>query len=617
MANQSSLALTEAKPSQVATAPAFSFALSPNELVQLMNTYGLKASDVVGLYQVSSALFHPLRSLPPFNTMDAAEANHEKSIDVIRQWPKQLNWVQFNTMINRLLQKWLEDYQAGAALANAFVLARSLTLQTAEAIGTQDLQHADQTVSLKFQSFLMHLLATATHQFDAFQFNYIQHYDLETGLPNQRFLLDILNRYSPVTEAAVAQANDVLASEKIGILVIQLNINFDKTPQLNAISNQIVRAAVDVVEQHLSSDATLFRIGVFEFAIIVENLHFSAQLNLMAAKLAHAFETELPLENVTLILKPIFGGICSLEEPISALSLFDNAKLALHHALVNDSRIEIYDKVISNMHQKAHQLEEAIITALQHNELEMYFQPIVTLPNAENPVERCVSAELLLRWISEEWPSVSPFRLIETIYKKGFGKVFIRWLINSACRHCAELLSNHQRNVLLTINLCTTDLLDEDLPELLSQSIALWEIPAENLVMEITETDILANEEKVSQVLDQIVSLGCRLALDDFGTGYSSMARLRNMPVDLVKIDQSFVRNIATSNQDKEIVVSILKLAHSLGKEVVAEGVEDPACLQLLRMMKCDKIQGYYYSKPLPFEAFATWLAAFEATHST
>ena len=97
------------------------------------------------------------------------------------------------------------------------------------------------------------------------------------------------------------RANGVLASEKIGILVIQLNINFDKTPQLNAISNQIVQTAVDVVEQHLSSDATLFRIGVFEFAIIVENLHFSAQLNLMAAKLAHAFETELPLENVTLI----------------------------------------------------------------------------------------------------------------------------------------------------------------------------------------------------------------------------------------------------------------------------------------------------------------------------
>jgi len=616
MVNQTGLALSETKPGQMVTAQTFTFVLSPNDLVQLMSTNGLRVSDVAGTYQVSSTLFHPLRSLPPFNDIDASATPQEKSIDVIRQWPKQLNWVQFNAMVNRLIQTWLEDYQAGAALSTAFLLARSLMLQPSALADTEDAQIADQAISLKFQCFLMQLLATATHQFDQFQFNYIQHYDIETGLPNQRFLLDILNRYSPVPESATTQENDVLSSEKIGILVIQLNINFDKTPQLNAISNQIVQAAVDVIEQHLNLDATLFRIGMFDFAIIVENLHFSAQLNLMAAKLAHAFETELPLENVTLILKPIFGGISSLESPISALSLFDNAKLALHHALVNDSRIEIYDKVISNMHQKTHQLEEAIITALQHNELEMFFQPIVTLPNTENPVERCVSAELLLRWISDEWPSVSPFRLIETIYKKGFGKVFIRWLINSACRHCAELLTQHQRSVLLTINLCTTDLLDEDLPELLSQSIALWDIPAENLVIEITETDILANEEKVSQVLNKVVALGCRLALDDFGTGYSSMARLRNMPVDLVKIDQSFVRNIATSNQDKEIVASILKLAHSLGKEVVAEGVEDPACLQLLRMMRCDKIQGYYYSKPLPFEAFATWLAAFEAKHA-
>ena len=301
----------------------------------------------------------------------------------------------------------------------------------------------------------------------------------------------------------------------------------------------------------------------------------------------------------------------SLETHVSALSLFDCAKLALHHAIVNNAQIEIYDKLINSAFFNTHQLEESIINALQHNELEVYFQPIVTL----HPTAHCVSAELLLRWRSEQWPSISPARLIDTIYKKGFGKVFIRWLINSACRHCAELMSEHQRNMLLTINLCSTDLLDEDLPELLTQSIALWNIPAENLVIEITETDLLADEEKVAQVLDEIVSLGCKLALDDFGTGYSSMARLRNMPIHLVKIDQSFVRHIADSTEDREIVTSILKLAHSLGKEVVAEGVEDAACLQLLRMMKCDKIQGYFYSKPLAFEEFTMWLNTFELSH--
>ncbi|MDP3819714.1 MAG: EAL domain-containing protein, partial [Methylotenera sp.] len=186
------------------------------------------------------------------------------------------------------------------------------------------------------------------------------------------------------------------------------------------------------------------------------------------------------------------------------------------------------------------------------------------------------------------------------------------WLINNACQRCAELRSAHQYNIALTINLSSIDLLDADLPALLAQSIALWQIPAENLIIEITESDILVDELKVSQVIDKIKLLGCKLALDDFGTGYSSMARLRNMPIDIVKIDQSFVRNIATSNQDKEIVQSVVKLAHSLGKEVVAEGVENLACLTILKELKCEKIQGYYYAKPMPFDEFVLWLNTFE-----
>jgi len=217
-----------------------------------------------------------------------------------------------------------------------------------------------------------------------------------------------------------------------------------------------------------------------------------------------------------------------------------------------------------------------------------------------------------LRWQSQEWLSISPARLLDVIYKKGFGKVFIRWLINNACQRCAELASTYQHNVSLTINLSSVDLLDSDLPELLSQSIVLWNIPAESLTIEITENDIVVDEVKVSRVLDQIIQLGCKLALDDFGTGYSSMARLRNMPINIVKIDQSFVRNISSSSQDKAIVKSIIKLAHSLGKEVIAEGVEDLACLNILKEMNCEKIQGYYYGKPMSFEEFITWLDAFK-----
>jgi EAL domain-containing protein (putative c-di-GMP-specific phosphodiesterase class I) len=169
-------------------------------------------------------------------------------------------------------------------------------------------------------------------------------------------------------------------------------------------------------------------------------------------------------------------------------------------------------------------------------------------------------------------------------------------------------MSTHQRSITLTLNLSVTDLLDADLPELLAQSIALWEISAENLIIEITESDILVDEEKAADTINQIVALGCKLALDDFGTGYSSMTRLRTMPIDFVKIDQSFVRNIAHSPEDREIVQSVVKLAHSLGKQVVAEGVEDQACLDILKQMRCEKIQGYYYAKPMSFDEFSAWL---------
>jgi diguanylate cyclase len=207
--------------------------------------------------------------------------------------------------------------------------------------------------------------------------------------------------------------------------------------------------------------------------------------------------------------------------------------------------------------------------------------------------------------------------LLDVIYRKGFGKVFTRWLINNACQRCAELAATYHHNVSLTLNLSSSDLLDIDLPELLSQSVALWNIPASNLTIEITENDILVDEVKVLPVLNKIIQLGCKLALDDFGTGYSSMARLRNMPINIVKIDQSFVRNISSSPQDKAIVKSIIKLAHSLDKEVIAEGVEDLACLNILKEMNCEKIQGYYYGKPMSFEEFAVWLEAFKAQSKT
>ncbi len=616
VSNAKSLMMPEELSNHTSYYQDFVIELPPNLLQQIMSSYQLKASDIIGNYVFNVQMFNQKMDAQFF---DVENINLKQLLNTIHSWPQQLNWPQFNHQINNLLLAWLHDYKLGASLDGALLLVSCLTLQPAK---TKELPHlapdllsdliSESIPSSKFQQLLMHLLARVTNQLDQYKFNHIQNFDLETGLPNQQLMLNFLNQHLQIDpEHTLLDSSNLISTNiapvHLGLILVNLNINFDEASQLNAASSSLMMAAIHAIKRHLNDDATLFRVGPVELAIIIKHISFPAQLTLITSKIMHAFEAELPLENITLILKPYFGGVSSLKTRQNAIAMYDCAKLALHHAMINNYQIEFYDQHITASFSNAHQLDEAIIQALQQNELEIFFQPIVSLPN-----EVCRNAETLLRWQSEIWPSISPVRLVDAIYKKGFGKIFIRWLINNACQRVAELKSVHQRDISLTINLNGTDLLDEDLPELLAQSIVLWEIPAENLIIEITENDLLIDEEKAALGINKIVALGCKLALDDFGTGYSSMTRLRSMPIDLVKIDQSFVRSIATSIQDKAIVLSIVKLAHSLGKAVVAEGVEDSACLNILKQIGCNKIQGYYYAKPMDFSEFITWLDLFE-----
>lgn len=551
-----------------------------------MANYGLKAGDINKTYALNEAALQHLSKDIQASGLYLLENISEALVS----WPQELSWPAFNQAIYQLLQAWLLDYKNGANIESALQLINCLEL------------HAEKSVNPRFQFLMMHLLSKITNQLDQYKFNYIQNFDIETGLPNYNLMMERLKQHLHTRDA----------NHHVGLIIINLHMNFDEAARLKAMSSSLVIKAMQRVQEHLNEDATLFRVTPSELVVLVSHLNFHAQLNLIASRLVHAFESALQLDNVTLILKPYLGCVSSFTSKSTAGSFFEHGKLALQYAMSKNYQIEIYDQHITTSFSNIHKLDEAIIDALQKNELEIYLQPIVTLPS-----EVCLNAEILLRWESEEWKLVSAVRLIDTIYKKGFGKVFIRWLINTGCQQIAELNAAHHRSIALTLNLSVADLLDADLPDLLAQSIALWEIPAENLIIEITEGDILVDEEKAAKVIDQIVQLGCKLALDDFGTGYSSMARLRNMPIHFVKIDQSFVRNIAHSPEDLEIVQSVVGLAHGLGKQIVAEGVEDKACLDILKAMKCEKIQGYYYAKPMPAAKFSEWLKTFSPAGAT
>nr|WP_294841371.1 GGDEF domain-containing phosphodiesterase [uncultured Methylotenera sp.] len=561
----------------------FTLNTSPNDLLNIMQAYQLSPKDLAGPYSYAPSVAADNFNIIPSNMLR-----------VLQDWPQQLNWSQLNQAIDELLHHWLLDYKAGADLGNALMLTQCIQLYVITDAGTALSAHNHQ-----LHLVLTHFLALATNQFDQYRYNYSKSFDLTTGLPNHQLMLKLIKK---------AEAEHM----NLGLLLLNLNINADKERKINTDLSTLSLAAVDLIQQHLSKDTRLFHVGPNEFAIVIEDLHFPAQLNLIASELIHAFESSLPLVNNSLIVKPYFGGVTTFKHTSKAHSLYECAKLALHHAMINHYQIEMYDQHITSVFSSTHSLEEAIIEALQNNELEVYLQPIVSLPKHDLAHATCVSAEMLLRWHNEEWVGISPMRLIDTIYKKGFGKIFIRWLINTACQRIAEVIATNQNDFALTVNLSSPDLLDADLPELIAQSIALWDIPAKSLVIEITESDLLLDEKKAMSVINRISQLGCSFALDDFGTGYSSMTRLRNMPISLVKIDQSFVKQIDKSQQDREIVLSIIQLAHSLGKTVVAEGVEDLSCLNILTEMQCDKIQGYYYSKSMSLNDFNVWLANFQ-----
>jgi len=622
MANISNLIL-QSTPHQKNALPYQDFELdiAPSSLLQLMTSYQLKTINVIGSYSFNSQIFAQLVDVPPYNGEGVTPAS---MYQVISHWPENLNWSQLNHHIQELMSAWILDYKAGAKLDSAFLLLRCLALQSTknhELVETSASQsnkpqlNNDSIVQLKFQSLLMQLLARVTNQFDQYKFSYAQNFDLDSGLPNQQLLMHFLEQHlQKNTDRTIASSEPAnTESSHLGLILINFNIDFVALSHHNTNPSSLMREAIQAIQMQLHESTKMFHVGPIDLAILINDLTYPAQLNLIISKLMHEFESTLPLINKSIILAPYFGAISTFSKSSNAISLYENARLALHEAIIKNERFRVYDQNMSSSFTDSNLLDKAIIDALQQNELEIYLQPIVTLAYDIDTKDHCITAEALLRWPNKDFKSISPIRLIDTIYKNGFGKVFIRWLINNACQRCAELMLTHQRRVMFTINLCAADLLDEDLPELLAQSIALWEIPAQNLVMEVTESDVLINEVKVARVIANIEKLGFKFALDDFGTGYSSMARLRSMPVDIVKIDQSFVRNIATSVEDKNIVLSVVKLAHSLGKEVVAEGVEDLACLNVLKEMKCNKIQGYYYAKPMPFNEFVTWLNDFES----
>jgi EAL domain-containing protein (putative c-di-GMP-specific phosphodiesterase class I) len=239
--------------------------------------------------------------------------------------------------------------------------------------------------------------------------------------------------------------------------------------------------------------------------------------------------------------------------------------------------------------------------AIEHNELALYFQPKVSLADG-----RVTCVEALVRWQHPRYGLVGPDDFVPIAEQTGLIRPLAYWVVDAALRQCNRW-RQEGLDLAVAVNLSMRNLHDPEVADTIRQLLLRWGIPPARLVIEITESSLMADAARAMEVLGRLRSMGVGIAIDDFGTGYSSLAYLKRLPVDELKIDKSFVAHMARDDNDAAIVRSTISLAHDLGLSVVAEGIEDEETLNRLTALGCDVGQGYFVSRPQPTAVLAQW----------
>lgn len=302
----------------------------------------------------------------------------------------------------------------------------------------------------------------------------------------------------------------------------------------------------------------------------------------------------------------VAGVALAPQDGADAETLMRRGEMALALAKARGARHATYVAGLEEAHHRRVGLAIELERALETGQLTLHYQPKVALESA-----RVVGAESLIRWFHPEMGRMNPEEFIRVAEQTGsIGRVS-DWVLGAAVRQIAEWAG---RDIALTvsINLSATDVADDDLPDRVAEALREARVAASRLRIEVTESAVMDRPEHAAAVLERIRALGVGVSLDDFGTGHASLAQLRTLPVDELKIDQSFVRQLRAGTADEAIVRTTIELGHSLGLEVVAEGVEDRIAWDVLSRCGCDVAQGYWMGKPMPASEFVEWLDRFE-----
>ncbi len=420
---------------------------------------------------------------------------------------------------------------------------------------------------------------------------YLTQYDALTGLSNRSTVYDRIDFACTLSRRG---------ENAVAIMLIDL----DRFKLINdnlgaALGDELLKQTAARLSSCLRESDTVGRTGGNEFVMILLSMSAAADAAVVARKVLEALAAPFRIAEHQLHLTASIGIAVAPGDGVTAQELLKSATAALRQAKIDGrNQFCFFQAEMNQRSQRDMQLDSGLHKAAENFEFELHYQPKVDLRSNE-----ICGLEALLRWDHPERGMISPATFIPLLEDNGLIVPVGTWVLRTACAQARVWQSMGIKPCCVAVNLSAVQFHRQDLCQVVKQVLGETGLEAKYLELEITESIIMRDVERAVQTLRELKSLGVKLSVDDFGTGHSSLNYLKRFATDVLKIDQSFIRDITTDADDAMITRTIIDLAHNLRMRVIAEGVESAAQLAFLLRNNCDELQGYYYSKPLPVEA--------------
>ena len=432
------------------------------------------------------------------------------------------------------------------------------------------------------------------------QMAYMAYHDSLTGLPNNHLFKDRV-----IHCIASAKRNNT----KLAVMFLDL----DRFKLINdtlghSVGDKLLQATAERLQSCLrSSDSvalnsnapinpSIARLGGDEFIILLEHIIDLPIVSRIAERLVNEISQPIQIDQQEVFTSTSIGIALYPDDGKDVDSLLKNADAAMYYA--KDQGRNNFQYYTQSMNEAAAQqliLGNSLRKALSNDEFQVYYQPQVSVVTGQ-----VIGLEALARWKHPEKGFISPALFIPLAEETGQIQAIGEWILRQACLQGAKWINNGYKPLIISVNLSAKQLRQSNLQQIIKNILKETGMPVQYLGIELTESAIILEPDMALDRLNKIKSLGIKLSLDDFGTGYSSLSYLKRFPIDTLKIDRAFIKDIKTDHEDATLVKAIIAMGHGLGMDIIAEGVELQEQLEFLGANACDAIQGFLFSKPLP-----------------